>query len=50
MVPVIAFVFFVLACLALIAEEIEDSFGKDDNDVPTDKIALDIHQQIVEII
>jgi len=49
-VPVVAFVFFVLASLELIAEEIEDPFGNDDNDVPTDKIALNIHKHIAEII
>jgi ion channel-forming bestrophin family protein len=49
-VPVVAFVFYVLASLELIAEEIEDPFGGDENDVPTDKIALNIHKHVAEIL
>jgi putative membrane protein len=29
------FIFYVLASLELIAEEIEDPFGSDENDLPT---------------
>jgi putative membrane protein len=47
---VVAFVFYVLASLELIAEEIEDPFGGDDNDVPTDKIAENIHKHVSEIL
>ncbi|MCU0328641.1 MAG: hypothetical protein MUE53_06585 [Chitinophagales bacterium] len=35
-------VFYVLASLEIIAEEIEDPFNLDDNDVPTDKISENI--------
>ncbi len=49
-VPVVVFIFYVLASLETIAEEIEDPFGNDENDVPTDKIALDIHNHIAELI
>ena len=49
-IPVVAFIFYVLASLELIAEEIEDPFGKDDNDVPTDKIAHNIHKHVAELI
>ncbi len=49
-VPVVAFVFYVLASLELIAEEIEDPFGGDENDVPTDKLAQNIHKHVAEII
>ncbi|CAN5341718.1 bestrophin family ion channel [soil metagenome] len=49
-IPVVAFIFYVLASLELIAEEIEDPFGNDENDVPTDKIALNIHKHIAELI
>ena len=49
-VPVVAFVFYVLASLELIAEEIEDPFGGDANDVPTEKIALNIHKHVAEIL
>lgn len=49
-VPVVAFIFYVLASLELIAEEIEDPFGKDANDLPTGKIASNIKKHIAEII
>ena len=49
-IPVVAFIFYVLASLELIAEEIEDPFGTDANDVPTDKIAQNIHNHINEIL
>ncbi|MEP7143212.1 MAG: bestrophin family ion channel [Ferruginibacter sp.] len=39
-IPVVAFIFYVLTSLELIAEDIEYPFGNDDNDVPTCKIAL----------
>ncbi|MEY3956635.1 MAG: hypothetical protein RLZ73_1090 [Bacteroidota bacterium] len=34
-IPVVVFIFYVLASLELIAEEIEDPFGTDANDLPT---------------
>jgi putative membrane protein len=49
-IPVVAFVFYVLASLELIAEEIEDPFGGDENDVPTDKLSQNIHRHVAEII
>lgn len=49
-VPVVAFVFYVLASLELIAEEIEDPFGGDPNDVPTEKIAANIRVHVNEIL
>ncbi len=49
-IPVVAFVFYVLASLELIAEEIEDPFGGDENDVPTAKIAVNIQKNISEIL
>jgi len=48
--PVVVFVFYVLASLELIAEEIEDPFGTDENDLPTNKIAENIKKHIEEII
>ena len=48
--PVVIFVFYVLASLELIAEEIEDPFGTDENDLPTHKIAENIKKHIEEII
>jgi putative membrane protein len=49
-IPVVAFIFYVLASLELIAEEIEDPFGGDSNDLPTEKIASNIHRHVAEIL
>ncbi len=49
-VPVVAFVFYVLASLELIAEEIEDPFGGDPNDVPTEKLSQNIQRSVADII
>ncbi len=49
-IPVVAFVFYVLASLELIAEEIEDPFGFDENDVPTDLLSQNIQRHVAEII
>ena len=49
-VPVTVFVFYILASLELIAEEIEDPFGRDANDLPTDEIAHTIESNLTEIL
>jgi putative membrane protein len=49
-IPVVAFIFYVLASLELIAEEIEDPFGGDANDVPIEKIAKNIHKNVIDLI
>lgn len=49
-VPVVAFIFYVLASLEIIAEEIEDPFGDDANDIPTNKMAVNIKQQIEDLL
>ncbi|WP_407521203.1 bestrophin family protein [Lacibacter sp. MH-610] len=49
-IPVVAFIFYVLASLELIAEEIEDPFDGDANDLPTDKIADGITKHVNEIL
>jgi len=49
-VPVVAIVFYVLASLELIAEEIEDPFGSDMNDLPMEKLAANIRKHVAEII
>lgn len=49
-VPVVAFIFYVLASLELIAEEIEDPFGGDENDLPMTKIASNIKKHVGEIL
>jgi ion channel-forming bestrophin family protein len=49
-IPVVAFIFYVLASLELIAEEIEDPFGSDENDLPTGKMAAGIKKHVEEIL
>jgi putative membrane protein len=49
-IPVVMFVFYVLASLELIAEEIEDPFGGDENDVPTERISGNIADNIDDIL
>jgi putative membrane protein len=49
-IPVVAFIFYVLASLELIAEEIEDPFGGDENDIPTELLAQNIHRHVGEIL
>ena len=49
-IPVVVFVFYVLASLELIAEEIEDPFGKDVNDLPMEKMSENIRKNVVEIL
>ena len=46
--PVVGIIFYVLASLELIAEEIEDPFGNDANDLPTDEISRVIRNSINE--
>ena len=48
-IPVVAFVFYALTSLELISEEIEDPFGEDDNDLPTDTISKNIRKSVYEI-
>lgn len=49
-IPVVVFIFYVLASLELIAEEIEDPFGGDLNDLPTQKLAANIKKHVTEIL
>jgi putative membrane protein len=48
--PLVAFIFYVLASLELIAEEIEEPFGDDANDLPMEKIAENIDRNVGEIL
>ncbi len=48
--PVVVFIFYVLASLELIAEEIEDPFGGDVNDLPTKKISENIKKHVEELL
>lgn len=49
-VPVVAFIFYVLASLELVAEEIEDPFGNDVNDLPLLRISENIEKAVKELI
>lgn len=49
-IPVVVFIFYVLASLELIAEEIEDPFGSDANDLPTQKICINIEKHVKELL
>jgi putative membrane protein len=49
-IPVVAFIFYVLASLELVAEEIEEPFGGDANDLPTEQIAMNIQKHVGEVI
>jgi putative membrane protein len=46
----VAIITFVLLSIELIAEEIEDPFGKDVNDLPTDELSEKIKENIREIL
>lgn len=49
-IPVVVFVFYAMASLEVIAEEIEDPFGRDTNDLPTDEISSNIRKHVGEIL
>lgn len=48
-VPIVLFVFYAFAGLELLAEEIEDPFGHEQNDLPTDSLAVTIKKNLLEI-
>lgn len=47
---VAVFVFYVLVSMEILAEEIEDPFGYDDNDLPTDELSAKIKSNVKEIL
>jgi putative membrane protein len=47
---IVSMLFYIFASIELIAEEIEDPFGNDDNDLPTDQISEVIKQNLDEIM
>jgi ion channel-forming bestrophin family protein len=49
-VPVVIFIFYVLASLEVIAEEIEDPFGYDSNDLPMIKLSNTIKKNVEDIL
>ena len=48
--PIVTFIFYVLASLELVAEEIEEPFGTDPNDLPMAKLASNIQKHVEELI
>ncbi len=48
--PIVAALFYIFVSIEMIAEEIEDPFGVDANDLPLDQICKNIHTQIDEIM
>lgn len=48
-IPIVLLLFYILVSIELIAEEIEDPFGRDINDLPTDSLALKIRTDVREI-
>ena len=48
--PLVTFAFYVLVSLEVIAEEIEDPFNMDNNDIPTSKLATNISKNIKNIL
>lgn len=49
-IPVVVFILYALASLELIAEEIEEPFGKDENDLPMERIIETITKNVGEIL
>jgi putative membrane protein len=49
-IPIVVFVFYAFASLELIAEEIEDPFGNEENDLPTNELANTIKKNLLEIL
>lgn len=49
-IPIVVLISFVILSVELIAEEIEDPFGKDVNDLPTDQLSATIKTNVVEIL
>lgn len=49
-VPVVTFIFYVLASIELISEEIEEPFGNDANDLPIEKISQNIKKHVEELL
>jgi putative membrane protein len=49
-IPTVLLITFILLSIELIAEEIEDPFGRDVNDLPTDDLADKIKDNVREIL
>jgi len=49
-IGIVVLLLYILLSIELLAEEIEDPFGKDENDLPTDELAEKIKANIIEIM
>ena len=49
-IPIVSFIFYVLASMELIAEEIEEPFGHDTNDLPLSRMCEKIQIHVSEIL
>jgi putative membrane protein len=49
-IPIVSFIFYVLASMELIAEEIEEPFGHDTNDLPLSRLCEKIEKHVGEIL
>ncbi len=49
-IPIVILISYVLLSVELIAEEIEDPFGRDVNDLPTDELSIKIRDNVREIL
>lgn len=49
-IPVVVFIMYALTSLELIAEEIENPFGTDENDLPLDQICQNIRKHVGELL
>jgi putative membrane protein len=49
-VPVVTLIFYAFASIEVIAEEIEDPFGTEANDLPTDSISETIRANLHDIL
>lgn len=49
-IPVVMFIFYVLGSLEVIAEEIEEPFGFDTNDLPMERISVMIGKNVEDIL
>ena len=49
-VPLATFVLYVFGSLELLAEEIEEPFGTDANDLPTDPLADTMRTNVAELL
>ena len=49
-IPITTFTLYVLSSLEILAEEIEDPFGKDENDLPLNDLCNKIKSNVEEIM